>query len=71
MAAVSLVEGVRVRRSEVPPVCREPFEVVEGEDVLERRELVGNRLDLGELRRVLADDRDRFGVREEVADVTR
>ena len=41
------------------------------EDVLQRRELVGNRLDLGELRRVLADDRDRFGVREEVADVTR
>ena len=48
---------------------REPVEVVVGEDVLKGRELVRDRLDLGQLLRVLAHDPDSFRVREQVADV--
>ena len=64
-----LVERRRVRGREVGAVRREPVEVVIREDVPERREVVGDGLDLRELLGVLADDGDRLGVREQVADV--
>ena len=65
--ASSRASGWRAR--EVDAVRGQSGEVVVGEDVLEPRELVGDLLDLRELGSVLADDPDRFGVREEVADV--
>ena len=65
------VEGGRIRRRVVRPVRRETVEVVVREDVLQRRQLLRHVFDLGELLGVLADDPDRFGVRQEVSDVAR
>ena len=48
---------------------REPVEVVVGEDVLQRRQLARDLLDLGQLGRVLADDRNCLGVRQQIAHV--
>ena len=55
----------------VASVGSEALEVVIGEDMLQRRQLVRRRFDFRELLGVLADDPDRLRVGEEVADVAR
>ena len=66
-----VVERGRIGCREVVPMGRQPLEVVVGENVAERRHLVPHRLHLRELLGVLADDRDRLRVLEEVSDVLR
>ena len=66
-----LVERRRVSLREVDAVRREPREIVVRQDVLELRQLLGERLDLRQLLRVLADDPDCLRVLEEIRHVLR